>query len=51
MFQPLYELELAGGWSSSEIACSEGSYNPGDYWSWKHWRDGLKGVLAIGEVG
>lgn len=51
MFQPLYELEKSGAWGSGEVPCTEGDYGVDDYWSWKHWRDNLEGVQAIGEVG
>lgn len=51
LFDTLYRLELTGGWASFYVPCSEGDYSAGSYWSWKHWRDNLEGVQAIGEVG
>ncbi|CAL8463468.1 g3002 [Coccomyxa elongata] len=51
LFQMLYELETSGAWQAGDVPCTEGDYAVNDYWSWKNWRDGLEGVLAIGEVG
>lgn len=51
LFQKLYELEVSGAWEAGDVPCTEGDYAVNDYWSWKGWRDGLEGVLAIGEVG
>lgn len=49
VFPTLYasEGENGGAWAMQTVKCQVGGYTPGDYWSWKHWRDTLEDVLRV----
>ena len=47
VFPMLYTQETVGAWDVQTVKCQVGGYNPGDYWSWKHWRDTLEDVLRV----
>lgn len=49
VFPMLYaqEDEQGGTWAMQTVKCQVGGYSPGDYWSWKHWRDTLEDVLRV----
>ena len=49
VFPMLYaqEAQSGGAWAMQEVRCQVGGYTPGDYWSWKHWRDTLQDVLRV----
>ncbi|KAL0033279.1 hypothetical protein WJX77_001614 [Trebouxia sp. C0004] len=47
VFPMLYTQENGGAWDVQTVKCQVGGYSPGDYWSWKHWRDTLEDVLRV----
>ena len=47
VFPMLYAQEQLGAWAVQTVSCQVGAYSPGDYWSWKHWRDTLADVLRV----
>lgn len=49
VFPILYAQEAAAGgaWAMQTVQCQVGAYSPGDYWSWKNWRDTLEDVLRV----
>lgn len=48
VFPKLYAAEGSSGtWAMQTVKCQVGGYTPGDYWSWKHWRDTLEDVLHV----
>ncbi len=47
VFPTLYTQENGGAWDVQTVKCQVGGYSPGDYWSWKHWRDTLEDVLRV----
>ncbi|EFN55980.1 hypothetical protein CHLNCDRAFT_145336 [Chlorella variabilis] len=47
LFRGLYEQEMSGLWDAKPVQCSAGDFLPGDYSSWKAWRDSLPTVAHI----
>lgn len=43
----LWEQERSGLWDTKPVQCSSGSFVPGDYTGWKHWRDALPSVERV----
>ncbi|KAI3437810.1 hypothetical protein D9Q98_000257 [Chlorella vulgaris] len=47
LFKGLHEQDLSGLWDAKPVQCDSGDFLPGDYSSWKAWRDSLATVAHI----
>ena len=46
----LAEQDRTGLWDKKEVVCSAGEYEPGDYKTWKRWRNSLPDAKTVGKM-